>query len=158
MSNFAFIDSQNLNLAIRDQNWILDYKKLRIYLKDEFNIEKAYIFIGFIKSNQKLYDHLTKSGYELIFKPTIEEKGKTKGNCDAKLVLQAMIEYENYSKALIISGDGDFYCLIKYLKSQNKLLKLGVPNRKRYSSLLRKFAEDFCWIGDLRKKIEYQKG
>ena len=50
------------------------------------------------------------------FKPTLEYKdGTTKGNCDAELVLQAMIEYLNYDKAVIVTGDGDFYCLVKYL-------------------------------------------
>ena len=26
-NNYAFIDSQNLNLAIRDQGWTLDFKR-----------------------------------------------------------------------------------------------------------------------------------
>ncbi len=32
--NYAFIDGQNLNLAIRDLGWRLDLKKFRVYLKD----------------------------------------------------------------------------------------------------------------------------
>jgi uncharacterized LabA/DUF88 family protein len=38
--------------------------------------------------------------------------GRVKGNVDAELVLHTMIEYDNYSKAIIISGDGDFFCLV----------------------------------------------
>ena len=34
-----------------------------------------------------------------------------------------MIELPNLEKAMVISGDGDFYCLIDYLKGQNKLFK-----------------------------------
>lgn len=33
-NNYAFIDSQNLNLSIREQGWILDFGKFRIYLRD----------------------------------------------------------------------------------------------------------------------------
>jgi len=68
--------------------------------------------------------------------------GKAKGNVDAELVLHTMIEYPNYDKALIVSGDGDFYCLVDYLKGKDKLLKLMIPNMKRYSSLFRKFSHD----------------
>jgi len=50
-----------------------------------------------------------------------------------------MIEYSYFEKALIVSGDGDFYCLIDNLKRQNKLLKVMIPNQYKYSSLLRKF-------------------
>ncbi len=49
-----------------------------------------------------------------------------------------MIEYNNFEKAIIVSNDGDFHCLIEYLELNNKLLKILVPNRK-YSKLLNKF-------------------
>ena len=34
VNNYAFIDSQNLNLAIRDQGWALDFKRLRKFVRD----------------------------------------------------------------------------------------------------------------------------
>jgi len=40
------------------------------------------------------------------------KNGKIRGNVDAELVLHAMIEIQNYEKAVIVSGDGDFHCLI----------------------------------------------
>jgi uncharacterized LabA/DUF88 family protein len=48
-----------------------------------------------------------------------------------------MIEYQNYDKAVIVSGDGDFACLIRHLEMQNKLERLIIPNKYRYSSLLK---------------------
>jgi len=112
-NNYAFIDSQNLNLSIREQGWILDFRKFRTYLKDKYGIAKAFIFIGYVPQNQDLYTNLQKDGYILIFKPTLSlPSGGVKGNVDAELVLHAMIEYKNYDKALIITGDGDFYCLV----------------------------------------------
>src|SRR5438067_1930765 len=136
-NNYAFIDSQNVNLAIRDQGWILDWKKLRVYLKDKYHIVKAFLFIGFIPQNQDLYKSLQEAGFVLIYKPTLELPGsKIKGNVDAELVLYSMIEYSNYEKAVIVTGDGDFYCLVDYLVKQNKLAKLLVPNVYKYSKLL----------------------
>lgn len=156
-NNYAFIDSQNLNLAVRDQGWKLDWGRLRIYLKDKYAIKKAYLFIGYIPTNQNLYTSLQQKGYILIFKPTlILPTGKPKGNTDAELVLHTMIEYPNYDKAIIIAGDGDYYCLIEYLKKQNKLKKLIIPNRYEYSSLLRKFLQDMAFVSDLRGKLEYK--
>ena len=157
-NNYAFIDSQNLNLAIRDQGWVLDWVKFRVYLKEKYKVTKAYLFVGYVEGNVNLYRALQEYGYILIFKPTMDlPDGRVKGNVDAELVLQAMIEYPNYQKAVIITWDGDFYCLVDYLKSQNKLLKLIIPNRYKYSSLLRKFALDIAFLNNLKDKLEYQK-
>jgi len=157
MNNYAFIDSQNLNLAIRDQGWALDFKRFRRYLEDKYSVIKAFIFIGYIPTNESLYTALQKYGYIVIFKPTLKlADGKVKGNIDAELVLHAMIEYSNYEQAVIVTGDGDFHCLIEYLKKQGKLKKLIVPNRHAFSSLLRKFARDMAFMNDLRRKLEYQ--
>ena len=68
---YAFIDSQNLNLGVRSQGWKLDFKKFRLYLKNKYRVEKAYLFIGMIPGNEQLYTNLADSGYQLVFKPTI---------------------------------------------------------------------------------------
>ena len=156
-NNYAFIDSQNLNLAIREQGWTLDFKRFRKYLEDKYRVTKAFLFIGYIATNESLYTSLQEYGYILIFKPTLSlPDGKVKGNIDAELVLHTMIEYPNYVKAVIVSGDGDFYCLIEYLKKQGKLEKLLIPNRNKYSFLLRKFRHDMAFVDDLRRKVEYK--
>ena len=160
LENFAFIDSQNLNLGVRSQGWVLDFARFRVYLKDKYHVEKAFLFIGFIEDNQLLYTYLQEAGYICIFKPTLRTSGhkkiKVKGNVDAELVLHTMIEYKKYEKAIIVSGDGDFHCLIEYLEGKNKLLKVIVPNTK-YSSLLRRFREYIVHVGDFRFKVERHK-
>lgn len=97
------------------------------------------------------------AGYIVVFKPTLEYKegGErlTKGNVDAELVLHAMIEYPNYDKAVIVSGDGDFYCLVEYLLKNVKLYRLVVPNYYKYSALLRKFAKHIDFLNGLKKKL-----
>lgn len=156
-NNYAFIDGQNLNLAVRDQGWKLDEQRFRVYLKDKYNVTKAYLFIGYVPTNQALYTSLQGKDYILIFKPTLMlPTGKAKGNTDAELVLHTMLEYPNYDKAVIVAGDGDYYCLIEHLKKQNKLKKLLIPNRTSYSYLLRKFLPDMAFVSDLRGKLEYK--
>ncbi len=154
IKNYAFIDSQNLNLGVRALGWKLDFKRFRVYLKDKCNVDKAFLFIGYIPQYQTLYTQLQKDGYVCVFKPTLKlANGKVKGNVDAELVLNAMIEYENYNKAVIVSGDGDFCCLIEYLKKKNKLQNIFIPNHTAYSSLLRGFASYMIFVDKLRNKV-----
>ena len=158
--NYAFIDSQNLNLAIRGQGWKLDFKRFFVYLREKFAVDKAFLFIGYIPGNEKLYTGLQKDGYIVVHKPTLSLKnGETKGNVDAELVLHAMIEYDNYEKAVIVSGDGDFHCLIEYLDEKEKLEKVIIPNKYSFSSLLRKFvSQNKVWfLNKERGKLEHKK-
>ncbi len=154
---YAFIDSQNLNLGIKGCGWTLDFQRFFVYLKDKYKIDKAFVFIGYVRGNESLYTLLQKAGYIVVFKPTLEYKkdGKVfiKGNVDAELVLHAMIEYENYDKSIIISGDGDFHCLIEYLEDCKKLLHIIIPNPNKYSALLRKFRTYFVYINNLANKL-----
>lgn len=156
---YAFIDSQNLNLGILDQGWKLDFARFRRYLKEKYKVDKAFLFIGYIKDNKKLYDFLKKSGYKLVFKPTVTDNtGKVKGNVDAELVLwSARIEYDNFDKAVIVSGDGDFTCLVKFLVKVKKFEKMLVPNQKKYSKLLSPYKKYLNFMNDLRNKLEYRK-
>lgn len=154
--NYAFIDSQNLNLGIRDQGWKLDFRRFRVYLKDRYKVSKAFLFIGYIEENHKLYNFLKKTGYKLIFKPVLQQGGEIKGNVDAELVLHSMIEFPNYNKAVIVSGDGDFHCLVEYLLKKSKLLKVVIPNKYKYSALLRKFGKLLDFL-NLQKDILSQK-
>jgi uncharacterized LabA/DUF88 family protein len=160
LKNYAFIDSQNVNLGIREVGWKLDWRKFRIYLKEKYGVETAYMFIGYIEENQDLYLSLQKSGYILVFKEILKNKdGFIKGNCDAELVLQAMIDYDKYEKAVIVSGDGDFACLVRHLKKQEKLEKVLVPNMAKYSALLKKAAanEHLDFLNNLKSKLAYMK-
>ena len=79
--NYAFIDSQNLNLSIQRLGWKLDFFRFRVYLREKYKVKIAYLFIGYLPENQDLYNSLQKYGYVLIFKPTLKYKdGRVKGN------------------------------------------------------------------------------
>jgi uncharacterized LabA/DUF88 family protein len=163
--NYAFIDSQNLNLGVQRAGWKMDWKKFRIYLKENFNVEVAYMFIGYVPENEDLYKQMQEAGYTVVLKPTVDmymteeelkdEKHITKGNADAELVLYAMKDYQNYDKAVVVSGDGDFYCLVEYLSQKNKLLHLLAPN-DHYSTLYRPFESFVIVLDTLRNQLAYR--
>jgi uncharacterized LabA/DUF88 family protein len=169
-NNYAFIDNQNLNLGIQRNGWKMDWRKFRAFLRNEYGVESAYMFIGYMPENEELYNQMHDAGYLVVLKPTLEmfkipppedapekpeeDKKPVKGNVDAELVLYAAKEMPNYDKAVIISGDGDFFSLVEYLKEKGKLKNLMVPNRQ-YSTLLRQFEEYIVHLEQMRRKLAY---
>ena len=159
-SNYAFIDGNNLHLTMVNLGWDLGYKKFRVYLSERYGVKVAYYFIGYVSENSDLYDRLTSCGYDLIYKkPVLRLKdGSVKGNVDAELVLQAMIDYDNYEKAVIVTSDGDFSCLVKYLKQKGKLGRVLAPCGQGCSWSLKKAAgSQIAFIDNLRGRLEYKR-
>jgi len=160
-NNYAYIDSQNLNLGIQSMGWKLDFQKFFCYLKEKYSVTVAYIFIGYIAENQPIYTALQKKGFVLIFKPVIPNKdGKLKGNIDADLVLQTMIDFNKnkFDTAVIVTSDGDFYSLVDYLYENKKLKTVMSPYNETCSSLLKKSSkEKLIYMANLRQKLEYKK-
>lgn len=166
-NNYAFIDSQNLNLGTQRMGWKVDWRKFREYLRKEYNVSHAYMFIGYMHENEQLYEYMHELGYLVVLKPTVDvssdSKSKTKddkdkpavkGNVDADLVLYAMKEMPNYDKAVIVSGDGDFLGLVEYLKEQGRLARILTPNWQ-YSSLFKPFESDIVRLDQLRRQLAY---
>ncbi len=156
-SNFAFIDNQNLYMAVRSMGWKVDYRRLYVWLQDKFKVSKSFMFLGFVEGNNALYTELQEAGFIVIFRPTLKYKdGTIKGNCDTELVIQAMHELPAYQKAVVISGDGDFYSLYQYLLKRSKLFRIVIPNRAKHSALLRKFTPHMTFLSDggLKEKLK----
>jgi len=156
--NYAFIDGNNLHLSVLNIGWKLGYKRFRAYLRDKYDIAKAYYFIGQVPGMEQLYNSLKSYGYELVFKPPIKDKyGNFKGNVDAELVLQVMIDLNNYEKAVIVTSDGDFYCLVKYLQNIGKFERLLAASKGGCSKYLRQAAgSKVDYMDNLRAKLEYK--
>jgi uncharacterized LabA/DUF88 family protein len=156
-NNFAFVDGQNVNLSTLAMGWRMDFRKLRVYLTDKYGVVKAYYFIGYVKGYERLYKTLESYGYELVYKRTsLDGQGRIKGNVDAELVLQAMIDFNDYEQAVLISSDGDFTCLVEYLQGRNKFYRLLAASRGGCARALRRAAgSKIDYIDFLRGKLEY---
>jgi uncharacterized LabA/DUF88 family protein len=174
---YAFIDSQNLNLSVQKLGWKMDWRRFRNFLADQYGVTRAYLFIGYIPENEALYEQMHDLGYSVVLKPTFDltkprpdvdtaehhgkdskqsddEKKPVKGNIDAELVLWAMKEISNYDKAIIVSGDGDFYSLVEYLEGKKRLLHLLAPTG-HYSNLYNAFEKYIVRIDQFRRELAY---
>jgi len=159
-NNYAFIDGQNLIMAIKERGWVLDIQRFRIYLKEKYSVTKSYIFLGFREDHQPLYTSLQEKGYILIFRPVLKDKNGNirKGNCDTELVLHTMIDKDIYDGAVLVTGYGDFYCLVDYLVRTKKLAKLLIPSKDKYSAMLKGFPSEFlAFVSDQKSKLEYKR-
>jgi uncharacterized LabA/DUF88 family protein len=171
-NNYAFIDSQNLNLGIQKMGWKMDWRKFRQFLADEYGVSKAFMFIGHMTEHEDLYLKMHGHGFLVVLKPTVdmtnpknleekkepekpEDKKPVKGNIDADLVLWAMKELPNYDKAIVVSGDGDFYSLYEYLDEKGKLLHIMTPNWQ-FSQLLNQFKDYIVRLDLLKAQLSHR--
>jgi uncharacterized LabA/DUF88 family protein len=156
-NNFAYIDGNNLYRGVRNSNWKIDFSRFRKWLSDKYGVTRAYYFIGLTPKEKDLYASLQKSGFTLIFKEVVyDSAGKPKGNCDADLVLQSMIDaYENNcEQQILITSDGDYACLAKFLKQKNKLIAILSPSEiNKCSILLKKINAPIVYLLSIKKKI-----
>ena len=164
--NYAFIDSQNLHLGVSGnvvnkrgelvyKGKKLDFKKFRDYLRQKYNVQQAYLFIGMLPGNSTLYSHLQQAGYTIIFKQIawhFGPKGEivVKGNVDTDIVLYAAAKLvKKYESAIFVSGDGDFLSLYQHMEEIGKLSYIFIPNRHSYSRLLNQYRNKLRFVSDL---------
>lgn len=146
-------------MGIQSLGWKLSYRRFRVYLREKYHVSRAYVFIGYVLQNQELYKSLQKAGFILVFKPTLPDKnGEVKGNVDADLVLQVMLDYDKFRRAVVVSSDGDFYSLVRHLYKNRKLEAVLSSYIKTCSVLLKKEAKErIQFLDRLKAKLEYKQ-
>ncbi|TSC89828.1 MAG: hypothetical protein G01um10143_318 [Parcubacteria group bacterium Gr01-1014_3] len=180
--NLAFVDGQNMHfgttkcykcaarlkisikeIKLADCNcgnaWEVNLAKLRVYLKENYNVSEAYYLLGNLKDNNAdMYNEIQKAGFILVFKEHHNKsKSKKKGNVDADLVFEVMknlIDNQNFNQVVLISGDGDYKKLVSYLITKKRFKKILFPNKQFASSLYNELGgEAFDCLENLKTYI-----
>jgi uncharacterized LabA/DUF88 family protein len=108
----------------------------------------------------RFYIKLDEFGYHLILKPVktfYDEEGipTRKANCDVDMAFQIMKDEDSFDRLLVLSGDGDFLPVLKYMREKKKKI-LVLARSERTAREIKKFAGgellDFKYI---RIYIEY---
>src|SRR3989338_3090015 len=107
----------------------------------------------------RFYQRLDSFGYKLYLKPVKlydQEDGTTKrkANCDVDMAFHLMKEKDNFNRALVLSGDGDFLPVLKYLKANGKDMVI-LSRSERTAKEIKKFGgsnfRDFQYLRELIK-------
>lgn len=169
MKNYCYIDGQNLHLGTASASpaWKVDLAKFRIYLREKYNVDKAFYYLGYVQEGGKieqLYENIQNAGFILVFRQHNSAMiGKKKGNVDSDIIFSIMKRLQqdsDFDKIVLVSGDGDYKMLVDYLIEESKLEKILFPNRKYRSSLYKQIgAPYFAYLDDkdVKKKIALKK-
>lgn len=109
----------------------------------------------------KFYLTIEKFGYKLVLKPVKtyeDEEGNTrrKANCDVDMAFSLMLEVSEYDRAIVLSGDGDFLPVLKFLKKSGKEI-LVLARGPRTAKEIKQFAGDkFMDFTYLRERLKRQ--
>ncbi|OIP75302.1 MAG: hypothetical protein AUK06_02020 [Parcubacteria group bacterium CG2_30_36_18] len=110
----------------------------------------------------RFYLKLQEFGYELYLKPVKlyeQEDGSTKrkANCDVDMAFYLMKEKDNFDRVIILSGDGDFLPVLKYLKEQGKEV-ITLARGPRTAREIRRFAgSNFRDFEYLKYRIKFDE-
>jgi len=140
-NNYAFIDSQNLYLALKTQGHSLDYRKFRQYLRDKHKVTKAIMYFGYMEERKDMYRFLERCGFDIVFKKIVQQGGTVKGNVDVLLTIQTLVRSHEYDRAILVTNDGDFSDLVLQLKEDKKFLRVIAPTEQFCSHLLKASAK-----------------
>jgi len=140
--------SQYLSEFIKEKSKILNEAELLL-------ISRHFKRISF-------YRKLEEFGYELYLKPVKlyeQEDGTTrrKANCDVEMAFHLMKDKDNFERAIILSGDGDFLPVLKYLKKDGKNIII-LARGERSAKEIRQFAgSNFRDFVRLKNVLKYEE-
>lgn len=110
----------------------------------------------------RFYIKIEKFGYNLILKPVktfydVDGLPVRKANCDVDMAFFLMRDKNAFDRAIILSGDGDFLPVLKYLKN-NKKEVLVLARADRTAREMKKFAGskflDFEYLRERLKRTD----
>ena len=117
-----FIDGSNLYYALNQLNTRIDYTKLLKLLVGEDTLYRAIYYAGIDSSNDKEYgfiNWLSHNGFRVVTKEIVKRAdGSKKANLDVEIALDMVELAEQYDKAILVGGDGDFACALQKVSSQ----------------------------------------
>lgn len=137
-----------------------------IHTKGSTMTEAMLLLINRHIQRARFYLKLKQFGYELHLKPVKlyeQDDGTTrrKANCDVDMALWLVKEKSDFSRAIILSGDGDFLPVLKYLRNEEGKEIIVLARGPRTAREIRQFAgsnfRDFEYLKYLLKMSDENK-
>jgi uncharacterized LabA/DUF88 family protein len=145
-----------------DSNFFYAFKRLGIkrnlqaYLDliNLFNVDAldTYIYMSLNPKNEwedLLIHQLRRNNFQVFVKKIVERAdGTRKGNVDTKIAWDMRDRLDDYDVAILVSGDGDFTCIVEMLKRRGKcVVVVGLSSMT--SRALKNMADYFIDLEEL---------
>jgi len=140
-------------------------EELEIYLSDlisergKYMTEAKLLLLDRHLRRVHFYLKLKVFGYQLILKPVKtyeDEEGNPirKANCDVDMAFYLMKNGSTFDCAVVLSGDGDFLPVLKYLRQNGKKVYVLARSPRTAKEIKQFAASDFRDFTYLRKRLE----
>lgn len=155
------IDAANLESALKDLGWHIDYRKLRSFFENgaTFSI-RFYSVLHHTENQTRFFSFLRHAGFTLITKPLKIIHDRTnavghirKANFDVEISVDAILHLHAYDNLILFSGDSDFDYLLRKVRRQRKFVTV-ISSRNHVSRELIASSDRYVDLKNLRPFIE----
>ncbi len=167
-ATYVFIDASNLWQAQKVMGRMLDYDKLKNYLKEKYGVNNIQVFYYTaypangtrdfsLNARHNFFTYLKKGLSFIVRKKPLKrivvrsdvgDSIQEKGNMDVEITIDAMHFKEKYNTAIFFTGDSDFLPLITYLRNGKKKVYI-YSSKNNISSELRTGSDGYVDILEL---------
>jgi len=164
-----YIDGANMFYTQKKLKWFFDWKKIKEYLKEKWDILEMRYYTGVKPDDEKMASflrYLDNTGITTYTKPLkiikIFDSDPLKkiynypeiykSNCDVEITTDILLERGNTDEIILFSGDSDFQYLIKKLKDLGKRV-IVFSSRKTISWEIKLEASKYIYLEDIKDQI-----
>jgi len=165
----VYIDGANMFYTQKKLEWFFDWKKIKDYLREKWDILEIRYYTGIKSDDEKMASflrYLDNVGITSITKPIKIIKISNnhplkrlyrysemyKSNCDVEITTDILLERKEIDEIILFSGDSDFQYLIKRLKDLGKKVII-FSSRKTISWEIKLEASEYFYLEDIKNQI-----
>jgi len=165
----VYIDGANMFYTQKKLKWFFDWKKIKDYLQEKWEILEVRYYTGVKPDDEKMASflrYLDNVGITPFTKPIkvikLNDKHPLKqlykysemykSNCDVEITTDILLERKDIDEIILFTGDSDFQYLIKKLKDLGKRVVI-FSSRKTISWEIKLEASEYIYIEDIKDQI-----
>ncbi len=165
----VYIDGANMFYTQKKLGWFIDWKKMKDYLKEKWEVLEIRYYTGVKAGDEKMASFLryldniginpiTKSIKVISIsnnhplKKIYNYSEIYKSNCDIEITTDILLERKEVDEIILFTGDSDFRYLIKKLKDLGKKVII-FSSRKTISWEVKLEASKYFYLEDIKDKI-----
>lgn len=159
----VIIDAANLESALKDLGWRVDYKKLRELFGENLIETRDYCVHHGTENQNKFFSFLKNNGFTLITKPLkiikiedIQRGDIRKANFDVEIAVDVMEMTNRFETLVLFSGDSDFNYLLRNLKKKNKKI-IVISTTKHVAKELIESCDKYIDLKKIQQQVERKK-